>query len=137
MAAKDKNKTANRNYGTGRRKTAVARVFLHSGEGKITVNGRSLEDYFGRETSRMIVKQPLAATNLQDKLDILVTVAGGGSSGQAGAVRHGIARAIVEYDEELRAPLRKEGLLTRDSRKVERKKYGLRKARKGRTYRKR
>lgn len=125
------------NYGTGRRKTSTARVFLKPGGGKITVNGRSLDKYFGRETSRMIIMQPLIATNLQDKFDILVTVAGGGPSGQAGAVRHGIARAIVKYDENMRTSLRKEGLLTRDPRKVERKKVGRHKARKGTQYSKR
>jgi small subunit ribosomal protein S9 len=138
MAVKKKTATTiKQNYGTGRRKTAAARVFLRSGSGKITVNGRSLENYFGRETSRMVIMQPLIATELQDKFDILVTVTGGGPSGQAGAVRHGIARAIVKYDENMRAPLRKEGLLTRDPRKVERKKVGLHKARKGTQYSKR
>jgi small subunit ribosomal protein S9 len=137
MAVKKKTTSTTQNYGTGRRKTATARIFLQPGSGKITVNGRSLENYFGRETSRMIIMQPLVTTQLQDKFDILATVAGGGASGQAGAVRHGIARAIVKYDETMRAPLKKEGLLTRDSRKVERKKVGLHKARKGTQYSKR
>jgi small subunit ribosomal protein S9 len=137
MAAKKKTETTTQNYGTGRRKTAAARVFLRPGNGKITVNHRTLENYFGRETSRMIVMQPLVVTQLQDRFDILVTVAGGGPSGQAGAIRHGIARAIVKYDETMRAPLKKEGLLTRDSRKVERKKIGLHKARKRPQYSKR
>lgn len=120
----------NVNYGTGRRKTSVARVFITSGSGAISVNGRSLEDFFGRVTSRMIVRQPLEGNELADKVDVKVTVKGGGNSGQAGAIRHGIARALLQYDEELRSSLRKAGFLTRDSRMVERKKVGLHKARK-------
>lgn len=117
-------------YGTGRRKTAAARVFLASGNGQITVNALPLDEFFGRETSRMVVRQPLEVAELSDKLDVKVTVRGGGSSGQAGAIRHGIARALVEYDETLRGPMRAAGFLTRDAREVERKKVGLRKARK-------
>ena len=118
------------NYGTGRRKTAAARVFLSSGSGQITVNAKSLDEFFGRETSRMVVRQPLEVAELTDKLDLKVTVRGGGASGQAGAIRHGIARALVDYDEALRGPMRAAGFLTRDAREVERKKVGLRKARK-------
>lgn len=125
------------NYGTGRRKTATARVFLKSGAGNITINDRTLENYFGREVARMIVRQPLVLTGLDQKLDLNITVAGGGSFGQAGAIRHGIARALIEYDESLRSPLRKAGYVTRDSREVERKKVGLRKARKRPQYSKR
>ncbi len=118
------------NYGTGRRKTAAARVFLASGSGQITVNAKPLDEFFGRETSRMVVRQPLEVAELSDKLDVKVTVKGGGASGQAGAIRHGIARALVDYDETLRSPMRAAGFLTRDAREVERKKVGLRKARK-------
>ena len=121
---------SNYNYGTGRRKTAAARVFVASGSGQISVNSKSLDDFFGRETSRMVVRQALEVADLSDKVDVKVTVRGGGSSGQAGAIRHGIARALVDYDESLRAPLRAAGFLTRDARAVERKKVGLRKARK-------
>jgi small subunit ribosomal protein S9 len=117
-------------YGTGRRKTAAARVFISGGTGLIFVNARPLDEFFGRETSRMVVRQPLEAADLVDKLDLKITVRGGGSSGQAGAIRHGIARALVEYDENLRQPMRQAGFLTRDARAVERKKVGLRKARK-------
>lgn len=117
-------------YGTGRRKTSTARVFISSGSGAITVNQRPLDQYFGREVARMIVRQPLELVELVDKFDIKVTVAGGGSFGQAGAIRHGITRALMEYDENLRSPLRKAGYVTRDARAVERKKVGLRKARK-------
>jgi small subunit ribosomal protein S9 len=117
-------------YGTGRRKTSTARVFLKSGSGIITVNKRPLDGFFGREVARMIVKQPLELVAMSDKFDVDVTVRGGGSFGQAGAIRHGITRALIEYDEELRSPLRKAGFVTRDSRAVERKKVGLRKARK-------
>ena len=120
----------NSNYGTGRRKTAAARVFISSGTGQISVNAKSLDDFFGRETSRMVVRQPLEVAQLTDKLDVKVTVRGGGASGQAGAIRHGIARALVDYDETLRGPRRAAGFLTRDAREVERKKIGLRKARK-------
>ncbi|WP_250464452.1 30S ribosomal protein S9 [Microbulbifer litoralis] len=117
-------------YGTGRRKTSTARVFIEQGEGKITVNGRSLDQYFGREVARMIVRQPLESADLVDKFDINVTVKGGGSFGQAGAIRHGLTRALMQYDEALRQPLRAAGYVTRDARAVERKKIGLRKARK-------
>ena len=118
------------NYGTGRRKTSAARVFIAPGSGDIMVNNRTLDNFFGRETSRMIVRQPLEMTAMLDKVDVRVTVRGGGSSGQAGAIRHGIARALVDYNEELRSPLRSAGFLTRDARMVERKKVGLHKARK-------
>ncbi|OOZ39100.1 30S ribosomal protein S9 [Solemya elarraichensis gill symbiont] len=118
------------NYGTGRRKTSAARVFITPGNGTITVNNRTPENFFGRETARMIVRQPLEMTEMTDKLDIKITVSGGGNSGQAGAIRHGIARALVEYNEELRSTMRKAGFLTRDARMVERKKVGLHKARK-------
>ncbi len=117
-------------YGTGRRKTATARVFLTRGEGAITVNNRPLDGFFGREVARMIVQQPLELVELAGKFDIRVTVRGGGSFGQAGAIRHGITRALMEYDETLRPVLRKAGFVTRDAREVERKKVGLRKARK-------
>ena len=118
------------NYGTGRRKTATARVFLSPGAGNIVVNDRPLDIYFGRETARMVVRQPLELVELLSKFDIKVTVAGGGIGGQAGAIRHGITRALIEYNEELKSPLRKAGFVTRDAREVERKKLGLRKARK-------
>ena len=118
------------NYGTGRRKTAAARGFLSSGSGKISVNAQSLEEFFGRETSRMVVRQPLEVADMTDKLDVKITVRGGGNSGQAGAIRHGIARALVDFDENFRGPMRQAGFLTRDARAVERKKVGLRKARK-------
>jgi len=117
-------------YGTGRRKSSIARVYLTSGDGRITVNKRPVDEYFGRETARMIVRQPLELTEVSDKFDLDITVRGGGGSGQAGAIRHGIARALVEYDENLRQPMRQAGFLTRDARAVERKKIGLRKARK-------
>ncbi|MEM1404761.1 MAG: 30S ribosomal protein S9 [Pseudomonadota bacterium] len=117
-------------YGTGRRKTSTARVFLRSGGGDITVNQRPLDQYFGREVARMIVRQPLELVELVDKFDIKVTVEGGGSFGQAGAIRHGITRALMDYDESLRGTLRGAGFVTRDAREVERKKVGLRKARK-------
>jgi small subunit ribosomal protein S9 len=118
------------NYGTGRRKTSAARVFLNRGNGDITVNGRPLDEFFGRETARMVVRQPLVVTEMADKVDISVTVTGGGTTGQAGAIRHGIARALVEHDEAMRSTLRRAGFLTRDARAVERKKVGLHKARK-------
>jgi small subunit ribosomal protein S9 len=118
------------NYGTGRRKTSAARVFLTPGNGTITINGRTLENFFGRETARMVVRQPLELTENLDKMDVNVTVTGGGNTGQAGAIRHGIARALVEHDESTRPALRQAGLLTRDARMVERKKVGLHKARK-------
>lgn len=117
-------------YGTGRRKTSTARVFMRSGAGSITINKRPLDQYFGREVARMIVRQPLELVELTKKFDINVTVAGGGSFGQAGAIRHGITRALMEYDESLRGALRDSGYVTRDAREVERKKVGLRKARK-------
>ncbi len=125
------------NYGTGRRKTSTARVYLTSGTGKITVNDRSLDEFFGRETGRMIVRQPLELAQLADRFDITVTVAGGGITGQAGAIRHGITRALMDYDESLRPALRKAGFVTRDAREVERKKVGRRKARRGPQYSKR
>jgi small subunit ribosomal protein S9 len=124
-------------YGTGRRKTSTARVFMRSGAGGITVNSRSLDNFFGREVARMIVRQPLELVGMGDKFDINITVRGGGSFGQAGAIRHGITRALIEYDETLRQPLRQAGYVTRDSREVERKKVGLRKARKRPQYSKR
>lgn len=124
-------------YGTGRRKTSSARVFLRSGSGTITINRQPLDVYFGRETARMIVRQPLETAELVDKFDITVTVNGGGVSGQAGAIRHGITRALLAYDEELRKSLRKAGFVTRDAREVERKKAGFRKARKSEQYSKR
>ena len=124
-------------YGTGRRKTSSARVFLKAGSGEIQVNNRSLDNYFGREVARMVVRQALEVADLTDKFDLNITVSGGGSFGQAGAIRHGIARALVEYDENLRTPLRQAGFLTRDARQVERKKVGLHKARKRPQYSKR
>ena len=129
--------TQQNHYGTGRRKTATARVYLKPGSGRITVNERSLDEFFGRETGRMIVRQPLEAVKLVDKFDIAVTVGGGGNTGQAGAIRHGITRALIEYDESLRKPLRDAGFVTRDAREVERKKVGRRKARRGTQYSKR
>ena len=115
---------------TGRRKSSTARVFLSAGSGNIVVNNRPLDEYFGRETARMVVRQPLDVTEMGDKVDVKVTVSGGGTTGQAGAIRHGIARALDAYDNELHATLRKAGYLTRDARAVERKKVGLHKARK-------
>lgn len=126
-----------KNIGTGRRKTATARVILRKGKGAITINGKTLDQYFGRETSRMVVRQPLALIEATDKFDIVVRVAGGGPTGQAGAIRHGITRALMSYDETLRPPLRKAGFVTRDAREVERKKIGLRKARRRPQYSKR
>jgi small subunit ribosomal protein S9 len=125
------------NYGTGRRKSSAARVFLRPGSGNITVNGKSLDDYFGRKTARMIVRQPLELTDLVEKFDVAVTVSGGGTTGQAGAIRHGITRALMDYDETLRRALRRAGWVTRDAREVERKKVGLHKARKATQYSKR
>jgi small subunit ribosomal protein S9 len=125
------------NYGTGRRKSSTARVFLRSGKGAIVVNGRPVDEFFGRETSRMIVRQPLEVTQMGDKFDITVTVEGGGITGQAGAIRLGIARALVEYNETLKPDLRKAGLMTRDAREVERKKVGLHKARRATQFSKR
>ncbi|MCS6945685.1 MAG: 30S ribosomal protein S9 [Sutterellaceae bacterium] len=124
-------------YGTGRRKSSVARVFLKRGTGKIVINGRPLEEYFHRETGRMIVRQPLELTNNANAFDIMANVRGGGESGQAGAVRHGITRALIEYDETLKPALSKAGLVTRDAREVERKKVGLRKARRRKQFSKR
>ena len=129
--------TVSTNYGTGRRKTSAARVFLKPGKGRILINDRPLDEYFGRVTARMIVRQPLAVVNQLDSLDVSVTVNGGGTTGQAGAIRHGLARALIEYDAVNRAPLRKAGLVTRDARAVERKKVGLHKARRGPQYSKR
>ena len=128
---------ANTHLGTGRRKTSTARVTLKPGKGEIIINSKSLEDYFGRETARMIVRQPFVAVDMENKFDVRVNVAGGGPSGQAGAIRHGITRALMAYDESLRPTLRKAGYVTRDSRAVERKKYGLHKARKRPQYSKR
>jgi len=124
-------------YGTGRRKTASARVFIKPGAGDIRINERTLDHYFGREVARMIVRQALEVAEVQNKFDVRVTVKGGGSFGQAGAIRHGLARALVDYDEGLRSVLRKAGFLTRDAREVERKKVGLHKARKRPQYSKR
>jgi small subunit ribosomal protein S9 len=122
--------SATQYYGTGRRKTSSARVFLKSGAGEITINKRTLDEYFGREVARMIVRQPLELVDMAQRFDVQISVRGGGSFGQAGAIRHGITRALMEYDESLRRPLRQAGFVTRDSRQVERKKVGLRKARK-------
>jgi small subunit ribosomal protein S9 len=130
------NKTAP-NYGTGRRKSSTARVFLQPGTGKITVNNRPLDEFFGRETGRMIVRQPLELVQMAGSLDITAQVVGGGITGQAGAIRHGIARALMQYDATLRQPLRQAGFVTRDAREVERKKVGHRKARRGTQYSKR
>ena len=121
-------------YGTGRRKTSTARVFLKPGGGEITVNNRPLDTFFGRKTARMIVRQPLELINMTGQFDINVTVKGGGTTGQAGAIRHGLTRALMQYDESLRPTLRKAGLVTRDAREVERKKVGLRKARRATQY---
>ncbi|MBI2396613.1 MAG: 30S ribosomal protein S9 [Xanthomonadales bacterium] len=125
------------NYGTGRRKSSAARVFLRPGKGSITVNEKPLDEFFGRETARMIVRQPLETLKMTDKFDVLVTVAGGGVTGQAGAIRLGISRALVEYDESLKPTLRKAGFMTRDAREVERKKVGLHKARRATQFSKR
>lgn len=125
------------NYGTGRRKSSVARVFLRKGSGNISVNGRPLDEFFGRETARMIVRQPLELTQNTDKFDITVTTTGGGTTGQAGAIRLGIARALVDYDESLKTELRKAGFMTRDARAVERKKIGLHGARRATQFSKR
>ncbi|MGD9596865.1 MAG: 30S ribosomal protein S9 [Steroidobacteraceae bacterium] len=128
---------ATQNYGTGRRKTATARVYLKPGTGLITVNARPIDEFFGRETGRMIVRQPLEVVQLTGKFDVQAHVSGGGITGQAGAIRHGITRALIEYDETLRKPLRAAGFVTRDAREVERKKVGRRKARRGPQYSKR
>jgi small subunit ribosomal protein S9 len=125
------------NYGTGRRKSASARVYMQPGTGRITVNERPLDEFFGRETGRMIVRQPLEVVQMTSQFDFNVHVSGGGITGQAGAIRHGIARALMEYDESLRKPLRQAGFVTRDAREVERKKVGRRKARRGTQYSKR
>ncbi|MBI5659854.1 MAG: 30S ribosomal protein S9 [Nitrosomonadales bacterium] len=129
--------SANYNYGTGRRKSAVARVFIKPGKGDIVVNDKPVDVFFSRETGRMVVRQPLALTEMLDKFDIMVNVCGGGESGQAGAVRHGITRALIEYDASLKPALSKAGLVTRDAREVERKKVGLRKARRRKQFSKR
>ena len=128
---------ASQYYGTGRRKTSTARVFLTQGSGTITINNRTIDNYFGREVARMVVRQPLELVQMTGKFDVNVTVEGGGSFGQAGAIRHGITRALIEFDETLRQPLRRAGYVTRDAREVERKKVGLRKARKRPQYSKR
>ena len=125
------------NYGTGRRKSAVARVYLKPGKGDIVVNGKPVDEFFSRETGRMIVRQPLQLTDNLNRFDIHINVTGGGESGQAGAVRHGITRALINYDETLKAPLKKAGLVTRDAREVERKKVGLHKARRRKQFSKR
>ncbi len=125
------------NYGTGRRKTSTARVYLQGGSGNITVNKKPLDEFFGRKTARMIVRQPLEVVEMDEKFDVTVTVRGGGTTGQAGAIRHGLTRALIEYDETFRKPLRKAGFVTRDAREVERKKVGLRKARRATQYSKR
>ncbi len=124
-------------YGTGRRKTSAARVFMKPGGGEITVNNRPLDQFFGRQTARMIVRQPLELMDLTKMFDISVTVSGGGTTGQAGAIRHGLTRALLQYDETMRPSLRKAGFITRDAREVERKKVGLRKARRATQYSKR
>ncbi len=124
-------------YGTGRRKTSTARVFMQAGSGAITINDRPLDTFFGRKTAQMIVRQPLELMQLTDAFDITVTVKGGGTTGQAGAIRHGLTRALMQYDESLRPALRKAGFVTRDAREVERKKVGLRKARRATQYSKR
>ena len=130
-------KQVEQKYGTGRRKTAAARVFLKPGKGEISINGKTVDAYFGRETSRMLVRQPLELADALTRFDIKVTVTGGGPSGQAGAIRHGITRALIQYDEALRSPMRAAGLVTRDAREVERKKVGFHKARRGTQYSKR
>ncbi len=124
-------------YATGRRKTSTARVFIQKGSGQITVNERPLDQYFGRQTARMIVRQALESVNLNDQFDVRCTVKGGGTTGQAGAIRHGITRAVIRYDGELRSPLRRAGFVTRDAREVERKKVGLHKARRAPQFSKR
>jgi small subunit ribosomal protein S9 len=129
--------SANTNYGTGRRKTSTARVHLRPGRGAILVNDRPLDEYFGRETARMIVRQPLDAVQMIERFDVEVNVQGGGITGQAGAIRHGLTRALIDYDDTLRAPLRVAGFVTRDAREVERKKVGFRKARRGTQFSKR
>mgnify|MGYP001813190333 FL=1 len=125
------------NYGTGRRKTSTARVYLRPGTGSIVVNNKPLDEFFGRKTARMIVRQALEVVDMEGKFDVTAQVAGGGTTGQAGAIRHGLTRALIDYDEHLRKPLRKAGFVTRDDREVERKKVGLRKARRATQYSKR
>jgi small subunit ribosomal protein S9 len=129
--------SVNYNYGTGRRKSAIARVFIKPGKGNIVVNDKPVDVFFSRETGRMVVRQPLVLTDTLDKFDIMVNVCGGGESGQAGAVRHGITRALIDYDAALKSALSKAGLVTRDAREVERKKVGLRKARRRKQFSKR
>jgi len=129
--------SAQENYGTGRRKTSIARVYLRPGSGNIVVNQKPLDEFFGRKTARMIVRQPLELVQMDNKFDVTVQVTGGGTTGQAGAIRHGVTRALIEYDEGHRKPLRKAGFVTRDAREVERKKVGLRKARRATQYSKR
>jgi small subunit ribosomal protein S9 len=129
--------SANTYYGTGRRKTSTARVFIRPGAGDITINEKPLDQFFGRETARMIVRQPLELTQLDRKFDVTVTVTGGGITGQAGAIRHGLTRALMQYDDQLRQSLRRAGYVTRDAREVERKKVGLRKARRATQFSKR
>ena len=124
-------------YATGRRKTSSARVFMRPGNGEINVNGRPIEQYFGRQTARMVIRQPLDVVDMVDKFDFHITVKGGGGTGQSGAIRHGITRALIAYDESMRSPLRKAGFVTRDAREVERKKVGLRKARRATQFSKR
>lgn len=124
-------------YGTGRRKSSTARVYIRPGQGRITINKRSLDEFFGRKTARMIVRQPLEAAQAGDRFDVDVAVAGGGITGQAGAIRHGLTRALIAYDESLRGTLRRAGFVTRDAREVERKKVGLRKARRAKQFSKR
>lgn len=128
---------ANTNYGTGRRKTSTARVHLRPGTGKIRINDRSIEEFFGRQTARMIVRQPLETVQMVDRFDVEVNVDGGGITGQAGAIRHGLTRALIEYDEAFRRPLRVAGFVTRDAREVERKKVGFHKARRRKQFSKR
>lgn len=137
MATSKKTPAVEQKYGTGRRKTASARVFLKPGSGEITINDKTVEQYFGRETSRMLVRQPLEVTDSVGRFNFKITVAGGGPSGQAGAIRHGISRALMDYDEAMRPALRAAGLVTRDAREVERKKVGFHKARRGTQYSKR
>src|SRR5210317_1210580 len=129
--------SAQTHYGTGRRKTSTARVYLRPGSGAINVNRRPLDEFFGRKTARMIVRQALEVVNMEDRFDVEVKVTGGGTTGQAGAIRHGLTRALIEYDETFRKPLRQAGFVTRDAREVERKKVGLRKARRATQYSKR
>ena len=137
MAKADKASKIQYHLGTGRRKSSTARVYIKSGTGQVTVNDCSLDEYFGRKTDRMVVRQPLELVNMNDSLDVMVNVYGGGTTGQAGAIRHGITRALMELDETLRATLRAAGFVTRDAREVERKKVGLHKARRRPQYSKR